>query len=125
MDRLSAFVRDYLREHQESERRLADRAIDPETGLTLQHGWVNALKNGRVPRAPELWRLRALAVAMSVPASKLAEMAAAQWLGVEVVDVEINQDEQVAVTVPKGMPPAERARFMRMVQEMARHWADE
>ncbi|PZG20576.1 hypothetical protein [Nonomuraea aridisoli] len=120
-DRLSAFVRDYLQEHDESERGLAARAIDPETGLTLQHGWINQLKKGRVPRAPELWRLRALAVAMETPVAALAQMAAAQWLGVEVADVQTGEEERVSVTVPKGMTPAERERFIRMAEDIARH----
>jgi anti-sigma factor RsiW len=124
-DRLSAFVRDYLHQHDESERGLAGRAIDPETGLTLQHGWINQLAKGRVPRAPELWRLRALAVAMAVPVSMLAEMAAGQWLGVEVAEIKTGEEDWVAVTVPKGMTSAERERFKRAVEDLARHFKED
>ncbi|NJP93953.1 hypothetical protein HCN51_31715 [Nonomuraea sp. FMUSA5-5] len=120
-ERLSDFVRDYLREHEESERGLALRATDPETGFSLQHGWINQLVKGRVSRAPELWRLRALAAAMSVPTAMLAEMAAAQWLGVEVAEIRVGKEEWVAVSVPPDMTPAERARFIRMANDIARH----
>lgn len=121
--RLSRFIRDHLAEHDTSERALARRAIDPDTGLTLQHGWINQLAMGRVSRAPELWRLRALAVAMGVPAARLAELAAAQWLGVDVAEVGTDDGGWVAVTVPSGLSPEERERFVRMAEDMARHLA--
>jgi hypothetical protein len=121
--RLSRFIRDYLAERDTSERALARRAVDPDTGLTLQHGWINQLAMGRVSRAPELWRLRALAVAMGVPAARLAELAAAQWLGVDVAEVGTDDGGWVAVTVPPGLSPEERERFVRMAEDMARHLA--
>ncbi|MGW3346758.1 hypothetical protein ACWDA3_25895 [Nonomuraea rubra] len=120
---LSTFIRDYLAERDESERALARRAIDPETGFTLQHGWINQLVMGRVSRAPELWRLRALAVAMGVPAEMLAELAAAQWLGVDVARVRTGGGDWVAVSVPPGLSPEERERFVRMAEDIARHIA--
>lgn len=120
---LSRFIRDYLIEHDESERKLAGRAIDPDTGLKLQHGWINALALGNVSRAPELWRLRALAAAMGMPAARLAELAAAQWLGVDVAQVPAGDGGWVAVTVPAGLSPEERDRFVRMAEDMARHLA--
>lgn len=120
-DQLSTFVRDYLHEHEESERALAVRAVDPETGFVLQHGWINQLTKGRVSRAPELWRLRALAAAMNAPMILLAELAAAQWLGVEVAEIKSGEEDWVAVTIPKGLTPAQRERFVRMAEDIARH----
>lgn len=121
-DQLSAFVRTYLAEHDESERALARRAVDPMTGLTLQHTWINSLAHGTMSRAPELWRLRALAAGMNVPVQMLAELAAAQWLGVEVAEFSVGGGKDwVAVSVPEGLSPEERARFIRMVEDIARH----
>lgn len=120
-DRLSAFIRQYLDEHDESERALARRAMDPTTGLTLQHGWINQLVLGRVTRAPELWRLRALAVAMGVPAERLARFAAIQWLGVDVAEVDGADGEKVAISVPPDLSPEDRERFIRMAEDIARH----
>ncbi|WP_431897821.1 hypothetical protein [Nonomuraea sp. bgisy101] len=120
-DQLSRYIRDYLAEHDESERALARRAIDPETGFTLQHGWINQLAQNRVARAPELWRLRALAAAVQKPARMLAELAAAQWLGVEVAEVpQAGGDDWVAVTVPPDMTPEERERFVLFAQDIVR-----
>lgn len=120
-DRLSRFLRDYLAEHDESERALSRRAVDPETGLTLQHGWINQLAMGRVSRAPELWRIRALAAAMGVPAARLAELAAAQWLGVDVAQIGTGDGGWVAITVPPDLSAEERERFVRMAEDIARH----
>ncbi|MFB4285659.1 hypothetical protein ACBJ59_61105 [Nonomuraea sp. MTCD27] len=122
---MSSFVRDYLHEHEESERALAVRAVDPETGFTLQHGWINQLTKGRVSRAPELWRLRALAAAMSVPVTMLAELAAAQWLGIQVAEIKAGEEDWIAVTIPKGLTPAQRERFVRMAEDIARHMRDD
>ncbi|MDH2425727.1 hypothetical protein [Sphaerisporangium sp. TRM90804] len=119
-DQLSRFVRDYLAEHGESERALAERAVDPQTGFSLQHGWINQLAKGRVSRAPELWRLRALGVAMSVAPRVLAELAAAQWLGVEVARLKDAPDGSwEAVPIPQGLSEKERANFVRIVEEVA------
>lgn len=121
-DRLSRYLRDYLAEHNESERGLARRATDPDTKLTLQHGWINQLAIGRMSRAPEIWRLRALAVAMGVPVRLLAELAAAQWLGVEVAEVAGAGTDWVAVSLPAGLSPKERERFVAMAEDIARHF---
>jgi hypothetical protein len=120
---LTRYVRDYLAERGESERALARRAVDPETGLALNHGWINQLAQGQVNRAPELWRIRALAAGMRAPAQFLASLAAAQWLGVEVVETPGGREgeEWVTVTVPPGLSPEERDRFVRMVEDIARH----
>lgn len=120
-DRLSIFVRDWLAEHDESTRGLADKAVDPKTGFQLQHGWIASLARGRVPRAPDLWRLRALAAGMGVPVRLLAELAAAEWLGLEVAEVPVGSDSAVVVTVPEGLSEEERARFRRMAEDLARH----
>ncbi|MFI9558816.1 hypothetical protein [Nonomuraea endophytica] len=111
---LSAYVRTYLEERDLSERALAERAIDPETGFALQHGWINQLAKGRVPRAPEVWRLRALAAAMQVPIRLLADLAGAQWLGIEVAEVATGEG-WVAIAVPAGLSPEQRARFAERV----------
>ncbi|MGW5689126.1 hypothetical protein [Nonomuraea sp. NPDC003754] len=120
-DQLSRYIRDYLVEHDESERALALRARDPETGLKLQHGYINSLAKNTVLRAPELWRLRALAAAMQRPARVLAELAAAQWLGVEVAEIPKEGGEDwVAVTVPKDMSTEEREGFVLFAQDIVR-----
>lgn len=119
-NRLSQYVRAYLDEHNESIRTLAARAVDPETGFALQHGYISSLVKTQVAKAPEIWRLRALAAAMKVPARMLAELAAMQWLGVEVA--EVGGEDWVAVTLPAGLSEEERQRFIAMAEDIARHF---
>lgn len=120
-DQLSTYIRDFLAEHDLSERQLADRSKDPETGFGLNNGYINSLIRGRASKAPELWRLRALAAGMRVPASLLAKLAAAQWLGVEVAEIATGEADWVAVSIPEDMSPEERERFVRMAEDIARH----
>src|SRR5688572_16080645 len=84
---LTRCVKEYLARTGESERALAARSRDPVTTLSLRHGWVNELVNGRLDQAPKAYRLRALAAGMGVPERVIFELAAEQWLGVRVVEV--------------------------------------
>lgn len=117
---LSRYVRNYLDRTGESERGLARRSRDPISEVTVRHGWLNELLNGTIERAPELRRLRALAVGMGVPVRTLAALAAKQWLEVDVVAAE-GDDTVETITVPAGLTPEQRAKFRRMVEDMARH----
>ncbi|MCW2878004.1 MAG: hypothetical protein JWQ95_2104 [Sphaerisporangium sp.] len=119
-DQLSRFVRDYLAAHDIKVRALARRAIDPETGFELQHGWINELAAGRVSRAPELWRLRALAAAMGARPRILAELAAAQWLGVQVAEVSRDDGKKIGVSIPENLPPEKVDEFIRIAEDIAR-----
>lgn len=121
---LSDYVREYLRQHDLTERGLARRAVDPQTGFALNHGWVNQLVQARVTRAPELWRLRALAAAMGTTTRYLAELSAAQWLGLEVSEVPAEPDGTIAVSVPPGLSDEAREKLRRMVEDLARHMTD-
>ncbi len=123
-DHLSRYVRDYLRTTDTSERALAAKCRDPQTGLPLRHGWINQVINGAVERAPELWRLRALAAGIGVPVRVLAELAAAQWLGLETVEVSTGRESSVVIPVPEGLSEAQLQRFRRMAEDMARHLVD-
>ena len=121
---LSRFVREWLKDNDMTERGLAKRARDPDTGMHLQHGWINSLVGGTISRAPELWRLRALAAAMGVSARRLAELAAAQWLGVDVAELHNGQAsedaEVIVVSVPPDLTDEERKLFLRMAEGIAK-----
>ncbi len=120
-EHLSTYLRQWMAERDESERGLARRARDPETGLALRHGWINQLVLGQVTRAPELWRLRALAVAIGVPVRKLAELAAAQYLGIATAEITVSEEETIVVSVPPGITQEDRERLVRIVEDVARH----
>lgn len=118
---LTAYVKAHLERTGESERSLARRAKDPETGLGVSHGWLGDIVDGSMDRAPDLRRLRALAAAMSVDVGVLARLSARQWLGVEVEEVQSPAGETLTVTVPEGLSQAERQKFRRMVEDLAKH----
>ncbi|MEU1731419.1 hypothetical protein [Streptosporangium sp. NPDC020145] len=123
-DHLSRYIKDYLAREQTSERALAARSRDPVTTLTLKHGWINQLVNNGVERAPELWRLRALAAGMGVPVRVLTELTAAQWLALSVEELPAGEDAVVLINVPEGLTPDQKERFRRMAEGLARQMFD-
>lgn len=118
---LSQRVKKHLDETGLSLRDFAEKCRDPQSDRALVYSWIDSLVHGRMTRAPEMWRLRALAAGMGVPAQWLAELSAAQWLGVDVAEVEAGERSWVAVTVPPGLTPEARARFIRAAEDLARH----
>lgn len=126
-DHLTRYVKDYLARTGESARGLARRSRDPVTTISLRHGWINEIVNGERELPPDLPRLRALAAGMGVPVEVVAELAAAQWLGVDVAQVAPGGDggeTRVTVTVPPGLTPEERARFVRVAEDLAKHFGE-
>jgi hypothetical protein len=121
---LSVYVGQYLANTGDSERSLAARSKDPETGLPVLHGWINTLVNGQMSRAPEMWRLRALAAGMGVPPRVLARLAAAQWLEVEVTEHALTDDASVIVSVPGDLTEEERRKLIRMAEGLAREFRE-
>lgn len=119
---LSGRVAEYLAATGDSERALAARCKDPDTGLKVLHGWINTLVNGDMSRAPEMWRLRALAAGMGVPARVLARLAAAQWLDVEVTEHALSEESSVIVSVPGDLTEDERRKLVRMAEILAREF---
>ncbi|WP_347601402.1 hypothetical protein [Acrocarpospora sp. B8E8] len=61
---------------------------------------------------------------MGVSVRLLAELAASQWLGVETGSHEIDDRTQVTVSVPGELSDEERERFVRIAEDMARHFVD-
>ena len=122
-DDLTRYVADYMTRTGQSVRELARRARDPESGIRPSHGWLQDIVNGHMDRAPDLRRLRALAVAMGEPVETLARLSAAQWLNVDVIQVEADESgDWVGVPVKPGTPEEERERIRRMMADLVRHW---
>ncbi|OPG10573.1 hypothetical protein [Microbispora sp. GKU 823] len=119
-----------------SKNAFTERARDPETGNTFRVQWVIDLLNGRVNRAPELWRLRALAAAMAARKGAAMEQAryrehletlrhltAAQYLGLEVPAP--GEDSTASFRVPAGLPLEKRKMVVRWAEMIARDLADD
>ncbi|MGV9536600.1 hypothetical protein ACWEU6_36125 [Streptosporangium sandarakinum] len=85
---------------------LARRSVDPDTGEELLPQWIRHLAENRVPRSPELWRYRALAAGMGVDVEKIKRLAAAQWIGVELA--EVDQGEWITVPMPPELSEEDR-----------------
>jgi hypothetical protein len=120
---LSAYVREYMERTGVKNLTLARRSIDPETGEELLPQWIRHLVEERVPRAPEQWRYRALAVGMGVDVEKIKHLAAAQWIGVELV--EGDEGEWITVEMPPGLSKAKREIVAENARALARRLASE
>lgn len=119
-DHLTRYVKDYLARTGESVRALARRSRDPVSQIALKHGWLNEIVNNERELPPDLRRLRALAAGMGVPVETLAELAAAQWLGVQVTRADA-EDYGVFVTTDRPLSDEERERFIRIAKGIAKH----
>lgn len=65
--------------------RFAERAVDPETGVTVKSGWIHRLEKGEPVIPPEYPQLRALAAASELPVERLQDAAGQQFHGVTAV----------------------------------------
>lgn len=61
-------------------RKLATKAIDPETGEQLTHHYLNDIARGQLLTAPPPSRLRAIATCLGEDPDTIKQLAAAQWL---------------------------------------------
>lgn len=118
---LSDFVRRTLDHNRISYRRLAECAVDPETGERLDHRWLNGLVNGRYTTAPTPARLRALAAGLRVPPVVVKRLAAQQFLDLEAEGGEdVGDDAYLIYLQAKRLPPEDRA----VVRDLVRRLAD-
>jgi len=129
---LSDYITAFQERQEVSSRQLAKRAVDPETGQRLRYDYILALTGRMVPRAPELWRFRALAAAMSgndLPGEpsyrehleRMRWLAAAQWLGIsEVSQIETSSDSIITVSVPTDLTEDERREVTEWAERTAR-----
>ncbi|MEV4287421.1 hypothetical protein AB0K40_18095 [Nonomuraea bangladeshensis] len=135
---LSDYVQAYLDRTGLSRRQFASQCRDPETGQTLNHTYVGDLVGNRVPRAPEMWRLRALAAGIAGDTvtesmsdyrrrvEEMQRMAAIQWLDLgEVLRVNTGEGGWVTLSVPADWSDRRRARFIRLAEQLARDLDEE
>jgi hypothetical protein len=88
--------------------RLAERAIDPDTGHTLGFQWLARLAEGQLAKAPDAWQLRALAVGLNVDPDMIKGLAARQWLEFEVAQVSLGAPYEWALYLEqRGLSPEE------------------
>jgi hypothetical protein len=130
---LSDYVQHYLDRTELSARQLARQSRDPETGQVLNHTYIGAVAANEVPRAPELWRLRALAAGMRSEGAaegteeyrrrfeELKRMAAIQWLDLgDVLRIDTGGGTWITVNVPARLSERRRQRIIKWAEGMAR-----
>ena len=119
-DDLTRFVRDTMREHGLSLRRMSARAIDPETDHRLGFQWLGKLTTGGLSKAPEPWQLRALAAALGVSADLVKGLAARQWLEYEVAQVTLGTHDWALYLQLKDLPEADKETLRVLVHQFVR-----
>lgn len=120
---LGSYVRAYMERVRISPFTLARRCVDPETGQELLPQWIKHLTEDRVPRSPETWRYRALAAGMGVDVETIKRLAAAQWIGVELV--EGDEGEWITVERPPGLSDSDLEIVKENARDLARRLANE
>ena len=130
---------DYVQAHMDAQalsaNQLAGRSRDPETGQRILVQWLlNLVQDKLTDKAPERWRLRALAAGMATTSSGVIEQAAfrkhydaakrlagAQWLDLdEVLEVPASDGTIITVSVPADLPEEKRQKIQTWAEQMAR-----
>lgn len=138
---LSMYVQAYMEREGLSARQFTTRAVDPEgDNQRLLVQWVLHLADNQLSRkAPELWRLRALAAAMATEPDAglnreryrreldtIKKLAAAQWFEMtEVMEVPVSDGSVVTVSVPPSLSDEDREKIRRWAEQMARDLAND
>lgn len=132
---LSSYVRAFLAREGLSARQFALRGVDPEgDGNRLLVQWVIHLLDDQLSRkAPEMWRLRALAAAMafrpntemdhrrySQELNVIKKLTAAQWLEMTALEMETGDGSIVTITVPPDLSDEKRQQIREFAEQMAR-----
>lgn len=119
-DALSRLVRE-LNDAGDSYQRMADRAVDPETGETLSKPYFQKLATNAVTTAPTPARLRAIAAGLRKPLGMVQRAAAIQYLDYRATELSGYDDEvRVIVAHLAGMEKSERRRWLAMMEASER-----
>lgn len=132
---LSSYVGAFLAREGLSARQFALRGVDPEgNGNRLLVQWVIHLIDDQLSRkAPEMWRLRALAAAMAFRPDSgvdrgrynqelqvIKRLTAAQWLEMTALEVEAGDGSIVTISVPPDLSEEKRQQIREWAEQMAR-----
>lgn len=97
--------------------KMAERAVDPESGTRLSKPYLQRLVANPPANSPSPKQLKALANALNVSERRLKAAAAAQWLEYEATELAGYNDEvRIIVGHLAGMPEAELRRWRAMIE---------
>jgi hypothetical protein len=115
-DTLSQLVRE-VNDGGMSFQKMADHALDTETGETLSKPYFQKMAANNVGTPPTAARLRALAAGLRKPLRVVQRAAAAQYLDYQSTELSGYDDEtRIIVAHLAGMDPSERRRWRRMIE---------
>lgn len=124
---LSQLIQDAI-DHGESYGKLADRAVDPETGETVSKPYLHRIATNPPANPPTVPMMRAIAAALRKPFKRVQEATARQWLQYEATEL-AGYDEEVRIIVGHlaGQSKGELLRWRMMIEaaEAAKRQADE
>lgn len=97
--------------------KMAERAVDPESGTRLSKPYLQRLVTNPPANSPSPKQLKALANALNVSERRLKAAAAAQWLEFEATELAGYNDEvRIIVGHLAGMPESELRRWRAMIE---------
>jgi hypothetical protein len=108
--------------------KLAERAIDPESGETVSKPYLQRVVKNPPANPPTPPMMRAIAAALRIPFRRVQEATAQQWLLYEATEL-AGYDAEVRIIVGhlagKSPDDLRRWRYMIEAEERARREADE
>lgn len=108
--------------------KLAERAIDPETGETVSKPYLQRVVKNPPANPPSVPMMRAIAAALRKPFRHVQEATAQQWLMYEATELAGYGDTvRIIVGHLAGMPESEKRKWQAMIEaaERARREAGE
>jgi hypothetical protein len=112
----------------DSYQRLADRAIDPDSGQTVSKPYLQRVVKNPPANPPTVPMMKAIAKALGKPFERIQEATAKQWLMYEATELAgYDEDTRIIVAHLSGQSPADKRRWRRMIEaeEQARREVDE
>ncbi|MGW2223897.1 hypothetical protein [Streptomyces formicae] len=113
---LSRLIQEAL-DQGDSYQRLADRAIDPETGETVSKPYLQQIVKTPPAHPPTPPRMGAIAAALGKPLRRIKEAVAEQWLQYEATEL-AGYDKEVRIIVGHlaGKSKSELLRWRMMIE---------
>lgn len=100
-----------------SYQRMADLAIDPESGTRVSKQYLQKIVKNPPFNPPTALQLNAIAAAIRTSERRVKAAAAAQWLEYEATELAgYGEEVRIIVAHLAGKPPAEVRRWRRMIE---------
>lgn len=112
----------------DSYQRIADRAIDPDSGVTVSKPYLQRVVKNPPANPPTVPMMKAIAEALRKPFERIQEATASQWLMYEATEMSgYDEDVRVIVAHLAGKTPRDKRRWRRMIEaeEQAQREVDE